>query len=99
MPIKIFAFLCALLVIASGIKSQTQNAPPSEVAGIPVNYDETRVGSYTLPDPLMLEDGKPVRDAKTWYQKRRPEILRLFEENMFGRSPGRPTGMSFEVFD
>jgi hypothetical protein len=47
----------------------------------------------------MLANGKPVRDAKTWYEKRRPEIVRLFEENQFGRSPGRPVGMSFDVFD
>jgi len=99
MSFKIYVFLCALLFIASAKSGQTQNAPRSEVAGIPVNYDEARVGTYTLPDPLTLENGKPVRDAKTWYQKRRPEILRLFEENMFGRSPGRPAGMSFEVFD
>ena len=99
MSFKIFASLCALLFIAGGIKSQTQNAPRSEVAGIPVNYDEARVGTYTLPDPLKLVSGKPVGDVKTWYQKRRPEIVRLFEENQFGRSPGRPPGMSFEVFD
>lgn len=47
----------------------------------------------------MLVSGKPVRDAKTWFQKRRPEIVRLFEENQFGRNPGRPAGMSFDVFD
>jgi len=79
--------------------SQTQNTPPKEVAGIPVNYDEALVGSYTLPDPLVLANSKPVRDAKTWLQKRRPEIVSLFEENQFGRSPGRPKDMSFEVFD
>ena len=64
------------------------------VAGIPVNYDEARVGTYTLPDPLALANGKPVRDAKTWTEKRRPEIVRLFEENEYGRSPGRPAGMT-----
>src|SRR5215510_4337121 len=76
-----------------------QNAPRSEVAGIPVNYDESRVGDYALPDPLKLNNGAPASDAKTWLQKRRPEILRLFEENQFGRGPGRPAGMSFDVFD
>jgi hypothetical protein len=69
------------------------------VAGIPVNYDESRVGTYQLPDPLVLASGKPVRDAQTWNQTRRAEIVRLFEENQFGRSPGRPAGMSFDVFD
>jgi hypothetical protein len=89
----------ALLIADSAIEGQTQNAPRSVVAGIPVNYDESRVGEYTLPDPLKLTNGTPVRDAKTWLQKRRPEILRLFEENQFGRNPGRPSGMSFDVFD
>lgn len=79
--------------------AQTERAPAKVVAGIPVNYDEAKVGSYTLPDPLVLANGKRVRNARTWYQKRRPEIVRLFEENQFGRSPGRPPGMSFDVFD
>src|SRR4051794_11424569 len=74
-------------------------APRSEVAGIPVNYDEAKVGSYTLPDPLKLASGKSVRDAKTWNEQRRPEIVRLFEENEYGRAPGRPGEMTFDVFD
>src|ERR1700732_2154622 len=87
------------LLISCAANAQTEKAPPSEVAGIPVNYDEAKVGTYTLPDPLVLADGKPVRDAKTWYETRRPEIVRLFEETQFGRSPGRPAGMSFDVFE
>jgi len=73
--------------------------PPAVVAGIPVNYDEARVGAYTLPDPLRLLNGKPVRNATTWYKQRRPEIVRLFEENQFGRAPGSPTGMTFDIFE
>src|SRR3954462_6342468 len=69
-----------------------QNPPPSVVAGIPVNYDEALVGTYKLPD-------LQAKDAKTWTEKRRPEIIRLFEENQFGRVPGRPKDLSFEVFD
>jgi hypothetical protein len=69
------------------------------VAGIVVNYEEAHAGAYTLPDPLILANGKPVRDAQTWYEKRRPEIVRLFEEDQFGRSPGRPADMTFDVFD
>src|SRR5438105_10818991 len=74
-------------------------APQSVVAGIPVNYDEALTGGYKLPDPLVLANGKLVRDAKTWTDKRRPEIVRLFEENQYGRTPGRPAAMSFDVFD
>ena len=79
--------------------AQADKPPAAVVAGIPVNYDEALVGTYTLPDPLVLADGKPVRDARTWNEKRRGEIVRLFEENQYGRSPGRPAAMSFDVFD
>jgi len=74
-------------------------APPTVVAGIPVNYDEAKVGTYTLPDPLVLANGKRVRDAKTWYAQRRPEIVKMFEEIQYGRAPGKPAGMRFDVFD
>ena len=77
----------------------TPKALPAEIAGIPVNYDEAKVGTYTLPDALKLNNGKPVKNEKTWDQKRRPEILQMFETQQFGRAPGRPAEESFEVFD
>ncbi len=64
-----------------------------------VNYDESKVPEYVLPDPLITSDGTPVEDVETWRSKRRPEILKLFEKYVYGRSPGRPEGMSFKVFD
>jgi len=73
--------------------------PPTVVAGIPVNYDEAKVGTYTLPDALTFANGKPVRDAKTWNKKRRPEILSIFESQQYGKAPGRPPAESFDVFD
>jgi len=72
---------------------------PSDAQNIPVNYDESKVGSYVLPDPLVMENGERVSDAATWNNRRRPEIVRLFEENIYGRSPGRPKDETFEVFD
>lgn len=77
----------------------TPASPPSVVAGIPVNYDEAKTGEYTLTDALKLNDGKPVRNAKTWYAKRRPEIEELFETQQYGRDPGRPAEESFDVTD
>jgi len=72
-------------------------APASVIAGIPVNYDETKVGTYSLPDPLVMANGKRVRDARMWYAERRPEIVRLFEENQFGRAPGKPADLWFRA--
>ncbi len=61
------------------------------------NYDESRVPKFTLPDPLVASDGQPVGDAQAWFAKRRPKVLELFREHVYGRSPGRPCGMKFET--
>lgn len=63
------------------------------------NYDEARVGSYTLPDPLVCADGSRVTNAETWLHKRRPEILELYRENIFGRSPEAGTNITFNVWE
>jgi hypothetical protein len=83
------AAFCALLVPAP-VRAQQK---------IPVNYDESKVGAYVLPDPLVLENGERVRSAEMWYQHRRPEIFKLFEKNIYGRSPDRPKEETFEVFE
>jgi hypothetical protein len=73
--------------------------PPAVVAGIPVNYDETKVGTYTLPDPLVTSKGARVKDAATWMRVRRPEILRMIESTQFGRAPGKPEHVVVDRFD
>ncbi|MBN1294574.1 MAG: acetylxylan esterase [Candidatus Latescibacteria bacterium] len=62
------------------------------------NYDESKVPQYTLPDPLVCLDGTPVRDKTIWQKKRRPEILKLFVEHVYGRAPGKPASMKFDVY-
>jgi hypothetical protein len=60
------------------------------------NYDEAKVPKYKLPNPLILKDGRPVKDAPTWTNQRRPELLELFRTEMYGRRPGKPAHMIFE---
>src|ERR1700755_2037068 len=105
MSLKQVSPICLLVLCALAVGAQTppptpaQKPAPDVVAGIPVNYDEAKVGTYTLHDPLKLNDGKSVSDAKTWYAKRRPEIVTMFETQQYGRAPGRPADESFEVTD
>ena len=87
------------LFLAAPTSAQVADAPPDTIAGIPVNYTESMVGAYQLPDPLLMSSGAPVRDAQMWERQRRPELIRLFEENQYGRGPGRPAEMVFDVFD
>ncbi len=65
-----------------------------------VIYDEAKVPTYTLPDPLVCLDGTKVMTPELWRSKRRPEILELFRTHMYGKAPiGKPGEMTFEVFD
>ncbi len=61
------------------------------------NYDESKVPDYDLPDPLVMRDGSPVRSADEWVRQRRPEILAMFEEHVYGRMPGPPPYVHYEV--
>jgi hypothetical protein len=63
------------------------------------NFDEAKVGDYLLPNPLICADGSRVTNAATWLTKRRPEILELYRENIFGRSPDTGTNMTFNVWE
>jgi hypothetical protein len=83
---KIAAFPFALLLLAP----VTAQQPPA-------NYDEAKVPNYTLPNPLVLASGQPVRDVASWTDRRRPEILQLFQTNVYGRSPERPKELAFEL--
>jgi len=51
-----------------------------------VNYDESAVGTFTLPDPLTLQNGQPVRDTNDWVHLRRPEILKFYQGYIYGGS-------------
>lgn len=81
------------VLLVSGVLAAAVNAQPRPRT----NTDESQVPPYTLPDPLVCADGTPVTRAAVWETKRRPELLRLFEEQVYGRSPDRPAAMTFEV--
>ena len=92
---KVYLFL---LFAVLGYTTTLAQPKTDTVAGIPVNYDEKLVPDYVLPDPLMMENGEPVTSAEDWYDYRRPEILRLFETEQFGKGPGRES-VHFRVFE
>ncbi len=42
---------------------------------------------FDLPDPLQTRDGKEVKTQEQWKNTRRPEILELFRQHVYGRAP------------
>ncbi len=73
------------------------DAADGNVAGIPANYTEALAGEPVLPDPLKSRDGAAVKDARAWMEQRRPELVKLFAEQQFGRVSERPAGLHWEV--
>lgn len=50
------------------------------------NYDEAKAGTYRLPDPLVMRNGHRITTAGEW-PVRRAEILDLFAQEVYGRTP------------
>src|SRR6056297_1670440 len=54
------------------------------VSAFEVNYDESEVPDYELPDPLVSEAGTPITTAEQWNKVRRPELLEQFRRHVYG---------------
>lgn len=74
----LFASCLSLCTLAVAVA-----APP------PANYDEEKIPAYTLPRPLLFENGSPVATPADW-PRRRSEIMRLLQDQMYGFMPDRP---------
>lgn len=80
----------ASILLAAGISSVAAADKP-----VP-NYDEAKAGGIPIPDVMVCEDGTKVTSKELWLTKRKPELLRLFEREVYGRTPGgKPAGMRF----
>lgn len=69
----------------------------STLLGQEALYDENKVAEYTLPELLKTENGKEIKTVRAWESNRRPEILSLFEEQVYGKTPGGKADLRFEV--
>ncbi|MBW8323849.1 MAG: hypothetical protein K0M50_03700 [Prolixibacteraceae bacterium] len=50
--------------------------------------EESKVPEYQLPDILTRFKGGKVKSEKVWVKKQRPEILKLFTNEVYGKVPG-----------
>lgn len=92
-----FALLSAMLGITR-THGQVADVPsPRAVANIPVNNTEANVAPYTLPDTLTLLNGQPVKDAAAWAKLRRPEIVKFYETQVYGRIPATAPKVTWTV--
>lgn len=94
---SIVFFAGVMVLFAPDVSGQIADAPDGKVAGIPANYTEAHVGTCTLPDPLKLDNGQLVKDAKTWIERRRPELLKYYESEIYGRIPATAPKVIWQV--
>ena len=62
-----------------------------------INYDESKVPDFVLPDPLICNDGQQVTTADEWEKVRRPEILEIFMSKVYGRTPTDKIDVSYTL--
>lgn len=64
-----------------------------------VNYDEVRIPHYDLPPLFVTTAGRRITTPEEWRTVRRPEILGLFGNLIYGRvpEPASPLEQEFEV--
>ena len=82
-----FAVATGLLIVSAHAFAQPKG----------FNYDEAKVPNYTLPDPLKFSDGTPVKTAKDWSNRRRAEVLKLFQREVYGAVPKRFGPLRYRV--
>jgi hypothetical protein len=80
---------CLALCIFACVRAFAQEA----------NYDESNSGAYVLPELLVSDNGQRVTSSQQWEKGRRMELLRKFEQHVYGKIPGRPTDMHFEIVE
>ena len=86
-----------VFLVASVLLSEVhaQHGEKSEVPAY--NYEESAVPAYTLPKILATEDGEIIKDKVSWEKERRLELLRLFEDHVYGQMPKAYDSINFTL--
>ena len=63
------------------------------------NYDESKIPPYTLPALLKTSDGREITTVQQWEQTRRPELLSVFAEQVYGKMPADKVDVSYKKLD
>ena len=64
-----------------------------------INYDEQKIPHYDLPKLLVTPDGKKITSINDWEKIRKPQILSLYSNLVYGRvpEPEEPLKISYKL--
>ena len=81
-----------------GIKALRPGPSGNEKAPNHANYDAEKANPFpNLPDPLTMNDGQKLTTPQMWWDKRRPEIVEMYEKYVYGRIPGNVPKVTWTV--
>ena len=81
-----------------GIKALRPGPSGNEKAPNHANYDESKANPFPdIPDPLAMNDGQKVTTPQMWWDKRRPELVEMYEKYVYGRIPANVPKVSWTV--
>jgi hypothetical protein len=81
-----------------GITKLRPGANGDPTAPDAANDDQAKANPYPVwPDLLTMVDGRPVKTAAMWRQARRPELIELFEREVYGRIPANVPGVTWRI--
>lgn len=100
LPVLATLMLLTCLTLAAQQAGRDANGNPIRTAtrtGHVSNYDEARVAPYTLPELLVASDGTRIETADQWMKIRRPELLKLYETEIYGKVPANAPKVTWEA--
>ena len=81
-----------------GIKSIRRGFDADQSSPYAANYDESKANPFpVIPDLMTTKDGKKVKNAKQWWEVRRPEIVEDFEREVYGRVPENVPSVTWTI--
>jgi len=61
------------------------------------NYDESKVPDYNLPELLEMANGDAIKTINEWRYLRKPEIIKLFTDHVYGEIPQDFDAITYEI--
>ena len=83
----VFRVCMVIFCLASGLMAGTRD----------YDKDPADMPTYALPEVLKTLNGNPVTTSEQWDTIRRPEILSLFEQNVFGQMPSVKCRVNYSI--
>jgi hypothetical protein len=81
-----------------GIKALRPGFSGNENAPNHANYDEAKANPYpNVPDPLTMNDGSKVTTPEMWWKQRRPELVEMLSNSIYGRVPANVPKVKWSV--